>query len=40
MQQAKHHYNGTVHILPEDEPSKDIANLEAVEDPTLIPSTA
>ena len=34
MQQAKHHYDGTVR------PSKDTANLEAVEDPELIPSTA
>jgi hypothetical protein len=29
-----------VRILPEDEPSKDTADLEAVEDPELIPSTA
>jgi hypothetical protein len=36
----KHHYNGTVRIEPEDGPSKDTANLEAVEDPELIPSTA
>jgi hypothetical protein len=40
MMQAKHHYDGTVHIEPEDEPSKDTANLEAVEDPELVPSTA
>jgi hypothetical protein len=40
MQQAKHRYDGTVRILPADEPSKDTANLEAVEDPKLIPSTA
>jgi hypothetical protein len=40
MQQAKHHYDGTVRILPEDKPSKDTANLEAVEDPALIPSIA
>jgi hypothetical protein len=40
MQQAKHHYDRTVHILPEDELSKDTANLEAVEDPALIPSIA
>src|SRR5947208_13370521 len=40
MQQAKHHYDGTVRIEPEDEPSKDTANLEAVEDPELVPSTA
>jgi hypothetical protein len=40
MQQAKHHYDGTVRILPADEPSKDTANLEAVEDPELILSTA
>jgi hypothetical protein len=40
MQQAKHHYDGMVCIEPEDGPSKDIANLEAVEDPKLIPSTA
>jgi hypothetical protein len=39
-QQAKHHYDGTVRILPADEPSKDTANLEAVEDPELVPSTA
>jgi hypothetical protein len=38
-QQAKHHYDGTVCIEPEDEPSKDTANLEAVEDPELVPST-
>jgi hypothetical protein len=40
MQQAKHHYDGTVRIEPEDGPSKDTANLEAVEDPELTPSTA
>jgi hypothetical protein len=40
MQQAKHHYDGMVRILPADEPSKDTANLEAVEDPKLVPSTA
>jgi hypothetical protein len=40
MQQAKHHYDGMVHIEPEDGPSKDTANLEAVKDPELIPSTA
>jgi hypothetical protein len=40
MQQAKHHYDRTVRILPEDEPSKDRANLEALEDPKLILSTA
>jgi hypothetical protein len=40
MQQAKHHYDGTVCIKLEDEPSKDTANLEAVEDPELVPSTA
>jgi hypothetical protein len=40
MQQAKHHYDGMVRIEPEDGPSKDTANLEAVEDPELIPSTA
>jgi hypothetical protein len=40
MQQAKHHYDGTVRILPADEPSKDTANLEAVEDPEFIPNTA
>jgi hypothetical protein len=40
MMQAKHHYNGMVRIEPEDGPSKDTANLEAVEDPELIPSTA
>jgi hypothetical protein len=40
MQQAKHRYNGTVCIEPEDGPSKDTANLEAVEDPELILSTA
>jgi hypothetical protein len=34
MQQAKHHYDGTVRL------SKDTANLEAVEDPELVPSTA
>jgi hypothetical protein len=39
MQQAKHHYDGTVCIEPEDGPSKDTANLEAVEDPKLILST-
>jgi hypothetical protein len=39
MQQAKHHYDGTVRIEPEDGPSKDTANLEAVEDPELVPST-
>jgi hypothetical protein len=40
MQQAKHRYDGTVRIEPEDGPSKDTANLEAVEDPELVPSTA
>jgi hypothetical protein len=40
MQQTRHKYDGTVRILPEDEPSKDRANLEALEDPELIPSTA
>jgi hypothetical protein len=40
MQQAKHHYDGTVRIEPEDGPSKDTADLEAVEDPELVPSTA
>jgi hypothetical protein len=40
MQQAKHHYDGTVCIELEDGLSKDTANLEAVEDPELIPSTA
>jgi hypothetical protein len=40
MQQAKHHYDGMVRIEPEDGPSKDTANLEAVEDPELVPSTA
>jgi hypothetical protein len=39
-QQAKHQYDGTVRIEPEDGPSKDTANLEAVEDPELILSTA
>jgi hypothetical protein len=39
MQQAKHHYDRTVRIEPEDGPSKDTANLEAVEDPKLVPST-
>jgi hypothetical protein len=29
-----------VRIEPEDGPSKDTANLEAVEDPELVPSTA
>jgi hypothetical protein len=36
----KHHYDGMVRIEAEDEPSKDTANLEAVEDPKLILSTA
>jgi hypothetical protein len=40
MQQAKHRYDGTVRPEPEDESSKDTANLEAVEDPELVPSTA
>jgi hypothetical protein len=40
MQQAKHRYDGTVRIEPEDGPSKDTANLEAVEDPEFIPNTA
>jgi hypothetical protein len=40
MQQAKHRYDRTVRIELEDEPSKDTANLEAVEDPELVPSTA
>jgi hypothetical protein len=40
MQQAKHHYDGMVRIEPEDGLSKDTANLEAVEDPELVPSTA
>jgi hypothetical protein len=35
----KHHYDGMVRIKPEDGPSKDTANLEAVEDPKLILST-
>jgi hypothetical protein len=39
QQRKEHHYDGMVHILPEDEPSKDTANLEAVEDPKLTPST-
>jgi hypothetical protein len=41
MQQAKHHDNWAVHksLWPEEQ-SKDTANLEAVEDPELIPSTA
>jgi hypothetical protein len=36
----EHHYDGKIRILPEDEPSKDRANLEALEDPELILSTA
>jgi hypothetical protein len=40
MQQAKHHYDGMVCIEADNAPSKDTANLEAVEDPKLIPSTA
>jgi hypothetical protein len=40
MQQAKHHYDRTVRIESEDGPSKDTANLEAVKDPKLVPSTA
>jgi hypothetical protein len=40
MQQAKHQYDGTVCPEPEDGLSKDTADLEAVEDPKLIPSTA
>jgi hypothetical protein len=40
QQREKHHYDGMVRIEPEDGPSKDTANLEAVEDPELILSTA
>jgi hypothetical protein len=40
QQRQKHHYDGTVRIEPEDGLSKDTANLEAIEDPELIPSTA
>jgi hypothetical protein len=36
----EYHYDRTVRILPEDEPSKDRANLEALEDTKLILSTA
>jgi hypothetical protein len=36
----KHHYDGMVCIEPEDGPSKDRANLEALEDTELILSTA
>jgi hypothetical protein len=40
-QRKKHHYDRTVCILPEDEPSKDRANLEALEDHALMtPSTS
>jgi hypothetical protein len=39
QQRQKHHYDGMVRIEPEDGPSKDTANLEAIEDPALIPST-
>jgi hypothetical protein len=39
QQRQKHHYDGMVRIEPEDGPSKDTANLEAVEDPALILST-
>jgi hypothetical protein len=38
-ERRKHHYDGTVHIKPEDGLSKDRANLEALEDTELIPST-
>jgi hypothetical protein len=42
MQQAKHHDNWAIHksLWPEEQASKDRANLEALEDPELIPSTA
>jgi hypothetical protein len=41
MQQAKHYDNWAIHksLWPEEQTSKDRANLEALEDPKLIPST-
>jgi hypothetical protein len=41
QQQVKHHDNWAIHksLWPEEQ-SKDRANLEALEDPELIPSTA